>query len=314
MFLPYPIDFQSFSKTPVVWILLAFNFFGFLSLLEDGRVRELQKFLTESQVIIYIGETYFDEILNQDRKLNELGSSALTTKQKVWIGTLALRDDRFMQNFENFVFTEDTILNQKIKADLGDFKTEHLKRKSQTLGLHSRSDWKSYLTYQLSHVDFLHLLSNMVFLLGIGFFLEVAIGSLGFTLLYLMCGIFGGVVFHFMNPYSFIPMIGASGSISGLMIFYAFYEKRKHVRFAFFVSPFKEHHGFIHAPVWWIIILYMLSDLAQIVSAPAHFSTGVAYTAHAGGAIMGCALAVLWSFVGWSKSAPQSILRHGDGL
>ncbi len=315
MFLPFPLFFQSFSQTPIVWLLLAMNIFGFLNMVEKKSVLNKESFLFEPQIMIYIGESYYDQYLAQKNERNDFGSAGLTKTQKIWMGVQALKDQKFLADFEMLVLSSDPIVQKKIVTEIKKLKEEQIKRPSYSLGLFPGSNWKSYLTYQLTHADFLHLLSNMVFLLGVGFIIEVYIGSLGLALLYFLCGAFGGGLFLLFNPHSFMPMVGASGSISGLLIFYALIEKRKNIRYAFFLSPLNEHHGFIYAPKWWIFVFFLFTDLAQVIATPAGVSTGVAYSAHLGGAIMGIVLAALWNFfLDRSEASSQSVLRDSNGL
>jgi len=66
------------------------------------------------------------------------------------------------------------------------------------------------------HQNVLHLLFNMVALIGFGSFLEMRIGRTSFLALYLSSGIIGGLVHVFIYPASINPLIGASGAIFGV--------------------------------------------------------------------------------------------------
>lgn len=315
MFLPFPFNIQNFSKTPVIWLLLAMNFFGFLSMVERKTILDPEDFLFEPQILVYIGETYYDRFVTASVERNDFGSTSLSRTQKLWMGVQALKDQRFLDEYANLQISSDPVVQSKIVESIQKLKEEQLKRPTYTMGIYPGSNWKSYLTYQLTHADFLHLLSNMVFLFGIGFILEAYLGALGLGFLYFLCGAFGGWLFLAMNPSTFMPMVGASGSVSGLLVFYALIEKRKNIRYAFFLSPLSEHHGFIFAPKWWLLIFFLATDLAQVIATPEGVTTGVAYSAHLGGALMGGVLALLWRFfLDRSETSAQSILSHGNGL
>lgn len=81
------------------------------------------------------------------------------------------------------------------------------------------------LTHALIHHGWLHIGFNMVMLLALGKFYESEFGTRQMIQMFFTC-VFGGAVLHFaLNPFSDIPVIGASGGISGLfavmlMIFY----------------------------------------------------------------------------------------------
>lgn len=296
MFVPYPLDAQSFSRTPVIWALIFMNVFGFLVLADRKSEISGKELLFETPVMALIGESYFDQILNKNNEVSEFDSSTLSSTQKVWLAVQALKDNRFLKEYKSFAISSDPILQKKIDLEIENLIEQQSKRSSAQVGLFHGANWKSYITYQLTHADFLHLLSNMVFLFGIGFILEIYLGQLGFGLLYFLCGAFGGWLFLEMNPHSFTPMVGASGSVSGLLAFFALVEKRKNIRYAFFLSPLAEHHGMIHAPKWWILVFFLLTDLAQVIANPSiGGGSGVAYSAHLGGAIMGVIMAVMWN-------------------
>jgi membrane associated rhomboid family serine protease len=85
-------------------------------------------------------------------------------------------------------------------------------------------------------------------------------------------------------------MIGASGALSGVMAFYAAFEKRKRISFFYFVSPIPGYYGWIYLPTLIIFPLSFLSDLVGYLSTPAEIGSGIAYTAHIGGALFGAVL------------------------
>jgi len=73
------------------------------------------------------------------------------------------------------------------------------------------------ITGIFTHYDFIHILSNMVVLLFIGFPFEMRIGARKFIIIYLVTGILAELIyalFHFNMNYI---LLGASGSIFGIM-------------------------------------------------------------------------------------------------
>jgi len=77
-------------------------------------------------------------------------------------------------------------------------------------------DLQNLFFHMFFHQNILHLLFNMVALIGFGFFLEMRIGRTAFLALYLSSGIIGGLVHVFIYPTSINPLIGASGAIFGI--------------------------------------------------------------------------------------------------
>ena len=70
------------------------------------------------------------------------------------------------------------------------------------------------------HGSILHLLGNMAFLWVFGDNIEDAMGHFQFLVFYLLCGIFAGFAHSWFNPGSNLPLIGASGAVSGVIAAY----------------------------------------------------------------------------------------------
>lgn len=62
-----------------------------------------------------------------------------------------------------------------------------------------------------------HIAGNMAFLALFGALVERALGSLGFTALYAVAGIAGGLMHVYVNPGSADALVGASGAIFGVL-------------------------------------------------------------------------------------------------
>lgn len=75
----------------------------------------------------------------------------------------------------------------------------------------------SFVTHMLLHGDVIHLLVNSAWLLAVGAVIARRAGTLRFLGLSIVCGIAGALAFLAANPGRMVPMIGASGAISGLM-------------------------------------------------------------------------------------------------
>src|SRR5436190_17162775 len=76
------------------------------------------------------------------------------------------------------------------------------------------------LTYTFFHADFLHLTSNMLFLWVFGDNIEDAVGHLKYLVFYLACGAVAGLVHAWMLPNAWLPLIGASGAVAGVIAAY----------------------------------------------------------------------------------------------
>lgn len=152
------------------------------------------------------------------------------------------------------------------------------------------------ITYQFLHGDIMHLLGNLFFLIFCGFAVEAAIGGWIFLALYLLSGIAGGLLFAVLDLSSQAPLVGASGSISGVMAMYLGIFRLRKIEFFYWILIFA---GYFRAPALLILPLYIGKELTDF-----YLNTGsnVAFMAHAGG--FGCG-ALLLGFI--YKLRPQLI-------
>ena len=146
-------------------------------------------------------------------------------------------------------------------------------------------------TSMFLHGGFLHIAGNMLYLWIFGDNVEDALGHLRFVVLYLLSGVGAALTQVAMNPDSRIPMVGASGAISGVLGVYLFLFPRARILtlvvFGFFIR-------FVHLPAvivlgFWIVIqiLYGLHSMRGPDQG------GVAWFAHIGGFVAGVLLLFL---------------------
>ncbi len=77
--------------------------------------------------------------------------------------------------------------------------------------------WTSFVTHQFVHGDITHLMINGAWLLVFGSAVARRIGSARFMVFALVCGVAGAALFGLIRWGEVVPMVGASGAISGLM-------------------------------------------------------------------------------------------------
>lgn len=142
------------------------------------------------------------------------------------------------------------------------------------------------LSHQFLHGDFMHLLGNMFFLIICGFAVEAAIGHLRFLAFYLLSGIGGGLLFFATDPASTIPLVGASGAISGVMAMYVAAFRLRKIEFFYWFFIFV---GYIRAPALLILAFYIGKELIDYFT---NTGSNVAYMAHVGGFVVGGALII----------------------
>lgn len=139
----------------------------------------------------------------------------------------------------------------------------------------------TFITYQFMHGDTFHLIGNMVVLAVVAVGVEAAIGSFYFLLCYLVCGLVGGLLYTLINLGSYVPLVGASGSISGVLGMYAAIYGMRKIRF-FYSAIF--YFGYFTAPALVILPVWILWEVVNAIWGD---TSGIAYWAHAGGLICG---------------------------
>jgi len=165
----------------------------------------------------------------------------------------------------------------------------------------------TFITSQFLHGGWDHLLGNMVFLFLFGFTLEAVLRAHLYLLFYLLAGVAANLLHLVLNQSEYIPVIGASGAISGLMGMYlALYRLRK-IRF-FYTLGF--YFGEFRAPALFIFPLWIGKEIYG------HFfiESNTAYSAHLGGLLAGAGLMLLARTSQRDFSEQQDTKSHEDGL
>lgn len=75
----------------------------------------------------------------------------------------------------------------------------------------------TFVTHTFLHADLMHLGLNSIWLLALGSPVARYLGAYQFFVFYFVCGVFGALAHLLFYPNEVIPMVGASGAISGLM-------------------------------------------------------------------------------------------------
>ena len=147
--------------------------------------------------------------------------------------------------------------------------------------------WITTLTSMFMHGGWMHLLGNMLFLWIFGDNLENLMGHLRYAIFYIVCGFAAAAAQILMGPDSLIPMLGASGAISGVLGGYVLLFPQKQVRAVIF-NFLTTVPAFVAIGIW-IVYQLVLGYLTP------EGSGGVAYAAHIGGFIAGIALVKLFT-------------------
>ena len=141
------------------------------------------------------------------------------------------------------------------------------------------------LTYMFLHGDWWHLIGNMLFLWVFGDNVEDAMGTVRFTIFYLLSGVAAGLAHVYMNLGSAAPLIGASGAIGGVVGAYLMlYPRVRMWSLAFMRIPLK-------LPAYLVIGAWLATQIFFIVSM---IEDGTAWWAHIGGFVAGVLLVVIF--------------------
>ncbi len=153
--------------------------------------------------------------------------------------------------------------------------------------------WMTVLTSMFLHGGWLHFLGNMLYLWIFGDNVEDRLGHGLYLVFYLGCGTAAALGQVFTQPYSMVPMIGASGAIAGVMGAYFVLFPHSRVLTAVFIVFFLD---LIEIPaIFFLGIWFLMQFFSGIGSLGADAAAGgVAFWAHIGGFVVGAGCGALW--------------------
>jgi membrane associated rhomboid family serine protease len=144
------------------------------------------------------------------------------------------------------------------------------------------------------HGGFLHLAGNMLYLWIFGDNIEDTLGHLKFLIFYILSGVAAALSFAFIEPGSTVPMVGASGAISGVLGAYLirFPQARVYtlIWFLFFIR-------IVAIPAIFVLGFWFILQVVNGSSAIAYaHESGVAWFAHIGGFVFGLVVFLIFRF------------------
>ena len=147
-------------------------------------------------------------------------------------------------------------------------------------------------TSMFLHGGILHLAGNMLYLWIFGNNVEDTMGHFRFVVFYLLCGIAAVIGQVLQNPDSQIPMIGASGAISGVLGAYLLLCPHARVLVAI---PLGIILYTVRLAAGWVLGFWFIIQITSSVMADPD-KVGVAWFAHIGGFLAGMALIPLFKY------------------
>jgi membrane associated rhomboid family serine protease len=163
-----------------------------------------------------------------------------------------------------------------------------------------------YLTLLVSmfmHGSIMHLLGNMLFLWIFGDNIEDDLGHGRYTAFYLATGVLASMA-HVVSTFTFgdnpfIPSLGASGAISGVMGGYLVMHPHRSVR-VFILRILTTVPGYVAVGLWFVL---QLISAYGVLGQGAQSGGGVAFMAHIGGFVAGAVLVRVFA-IGSARPAP----------
>ncbi len=149
----------------------------------------------------------------------------------------------------------------------------------------------SLITSMFLHGGFMHLGGNMLYLWIFGNNIEDIMGHGRFVIFYFLCGIIAAMSHAMTDPGSVVPMIGASGAISGVLGAYLLIYPRAHVMV---LIPLGFFIKMMYLPAGFVLAFWFLLQIFSGAFSGSQGGGGVAWFAHIGGFIAGIVLVGLF--------------------
>jgi membrane associated rhomboid family serine protease len=158
--------------------------------------------------------------------------------------------------------------------------------------------WFTPLSSMFLHGGWFHLIGNMWFLWVFGNNVEDSMGHARYLFFYILCGLAAAATQTLVNPSSAVPMVGASGAISGVMGAYVVLYPKVRVHMLVILGIFITR---IVVPAYLMLGYWFLLQL--VGGGLAQGEGGVAFWAHAGGFIAGAILIYMFR-------NPELVAKH----
>ena len=152
---------------------------------------------------------------------------------------------------------------------------------------------KPFVTSMFIHGGWFHIIGNLLFLYIFGDNIEDEVGHFNYFIFYLICGFCAALFQIFSNMISTLPMIGASGAVSGVLgaylVFFPYSRILTLVPIFIFIQLI-----YIRASIF-IMIWFLIQFIGGVVvSKSVAITGGIAFWAHIGGFICGILFANIY--------------------
>lgn len=143
------------------------------------------------------------------------------------------------------------------------------------------------MTSMFLHGGWMHLIGNMLYLWIFGNNIEDVMGHARFVIFYLVCGVLAAFSHALTDPASTVPMVGASGAISGVLGAYLLLFPRAQV---LVLIPLGMFTRMMYVPAGFVLGFWFVLQLLSGEMSLGSTGGGVAFFAHVGGFLAGMVL------------------------
>lgn len=155
---------------------------------------------------------------------------------------------------------------------------------------HPLASLPSLFGHMFLHASLGHVAGNMLYLWIFGDNVEDALGHARYALFYVACGLAAALAQVAVSSDSTVPMVGASGAISGVLAAYMLLYPRSPITVLNPIPLLWLFWGFtLLLPAWFVVLEFFAVNLWSALHAPTG-QGGVAFAAHVGGFVAGLAL------------------------
>jgi membrane associated rhomboid family serine protease len=159
-------------------------------------------------------------------------------------------------------------------------------------GVTDPAQWATVATSMFLHGGVAHVLGNCWFLWVFGNNVEDRLGFFGFGIFCLFSGLVAALAQIAADPGSTVPMVGASGAISGVLGAYLiFFPRSWVVALVPWIVPVLPVPAVVFLVLWFVVQAY--AGVGSLLAGSSG-AGGVAWWAHAGGFLAGVGLALVW--------------------
>jgi membrane associated rhomboid family serine protease len=145
------------------------------------------------------------------------------------------------------------------------------------------------ISYMFLHGGWMHLLGNLLYMWVFGPRLEHTIGPGRFTVLVIVSAVVAALAQAWTDPASAVPMVGASGGVSGILGAYLVFHPRTEISV---IVPVVIVMRVVYLPAFVVLAAWFLLQLLY-ANLPSATGGGIAFSAHVGGFVAGLVLAPL---------------------